>query len=194
MKNFLYYLKLGAVLMIFCVAAAAPLAYTYSLTEPVVRAREEAERKEKYKDVLAMFEASDAVPNEDPEALKAVKDVAKSVTAVYRIVVGGNEIGMAIEAGAGGYGGPVRMAVAIKNDGSIVGVKILDVSGETKGIGSRIMDDPAFAAQFPGKTVNDPLQLKTDIDALSGASISSRGAATGVNDAAKAFKVISGGN
>lgn len=193
MKNILYYLKLGVVLMLFCVAAAAPLAYVYSITEPIVKAREENDRREKYKDVLAMYGVEEATPNADEAALKIGKSVSESLLAVYRIVKGSEELGMAIEAAGNGYGGPVKIAVAIKSDGSIAGVKILDLSGETKGVGSRVLEDPAFLSQFPGKTISDPLMLGTDIDGVSGATISSRAVANGVNDAARAFKEISGG-
>ncbi|MDI6799367.1 MAG: FMN-binding protein [Actinomycetota bacterium] len=194
MKNFLFYLKLGAVLMIFCIIAAASLAFTYSITEPIVKERETKEKIEKYKDVLAMFEVEGAAPEEDLEGLEEGKAIADSLLMVYRIVSGEEEVGMAIETGASGYGGPVKIAVAIRPDGSIAGVKILDVSGETKGVGSRVLEDPSFVAQFPGKTVEDPLKLKTDIDVISGASLSSGAVAKGVSDAAQVFKAISGGN
>ena len=44
--------------------------------------------------------------------------------------------------------------------------------------------DPRFRKQFEGKTAQDPLRLGRDIDAVSGATVSSASLATGVHRAA----------
>jgi hypothetical protein len=44
--------------------------------------------------------------------------------------------------------------------------------------------DPRFRKQFQGKTAQDPLRLNRDIDAVSGATVSSASLATGARRAA----------
>jgi electron transport complex protein RnfG len=85
---------------------------------------------------------------------------------------------VAFESVGGGYGGDIGIIVAVNVDtDDIVGVAVTTHS-ETPGVGSRAKDDPDFADQFKGLPIKDAFKVKTDggqIDALSGATISSRG-------------------
>ena len=59
----------------------------------------------------------------------------------------------------------------------LVGVAVTTHS-ETPGLGSRAKDDPSFAGQFKGLPIKDPFSVKPDggqIDAVSGATVTSRG-------------------
>ncbi|HDP69446.1 MAG TPA: FMN-binding protein [Actinobacteria bacterium] len=194
MKKVFYFLRLSLTLMLVCGIAAGALAATYSVTQPVVEEQEKRETIEKYKDVLKIFEVQGIAPVENVEALKNGKEVVEGLEAVFDIVKGTEKIGVAITTGANGYGGLVKVAVAIKADGAIAGIKILDISGETKGVGDKVVEEPGFIKQFIGKTVNDPLKISTDIDAISGASITSRAVTQDVSDAAKIFKEFAGGS
>ena len=74
------------------------------------------------------------------------------------------------------------VAVNVKTD-DIVGVAVTTHS-ETPGVGSRTKDDPGFSAQFKGLSIKEPFKVKTDgggIDALSGATVSSRGVCAAVS-------------
>lgn len=81
-----------------------------------------------------------------------------------------------------GYGGPVLVRLTLDTSGAI---QKLDVGGvrfmETEGVGSRVKED-AFTNQFIRKV--PPLALGQDIDAVSGATISSRAVVDAVNEAA----------
>jgi electron transport complex protein RnfG len=60
---------------------------------------------------------------------------------------------------------------------SLIGVRVTTHS-ETPGVGSRAKDDPAFARQFSGKSLDKGFAVKSDngeIDAISGATITSKG-------------------
>jgi len=49
---------------------------------------------------------------------------------------------------------------------------------ETPGVGARVTTDENFSAQFTGLSIKDPFKVKADggkVDALSGATVSSRG-------------------
>lgn len=90
--------------------------------------------------------------------------------------------GMTANASAIGYGGPVLVRLTLNDQGKIAA---LDVGGarfsETEGVGSRVKDE-AFVQQFIGLT--PPLNLNEDVDAVSGATISSQAVVDAVNDAA----------
>ncbi len=79
--------------------------------------------------------------------------------------------------GKGGYGGDVGLMVGINTDNDqIIAVRVTTHS-ETPGLGARAKDDPAFVAQYDGKSMDDSFGLKADngsIDAISGATITSR--------------------
>ena len=83
-----------------------------------------------------------------------------------------------LESSGKGYGGDIGVIVAVNLDtDKIVGVGVTTHS-ETPGVGSRAKDDPSFSAQFKELPIKDPFKVKTDggqIDAVSGATISSRG-------------------
>lgn len=94
--------------------------------------------------------------------------------------------GRTANASAIGYGGPVLVRLTLDDAGAITA---LDVGGvrfeETEGVGSRVRE-PAFTQSFIGKT--PPLELNTDIDAISGATVSSQAVVDAVNEAAEFLK------
>lgn len=91
---------------------------------------------------------------------------------------------VAFESMGGGFGGDIGVIVAVnvKTD-DIVGVAVTTHS-ETPGVGSRTKDDPSFGAQFKGLSIKEPFKVKADggqIDAVSGATVSSRGVCAAVS-------------
>lgn len=92
-----------------------------------------------------------------------------------------------------GYKGNIGLMVGVnlEND-QIQGIGVTTHS-ETPGLGSRAKTDPAFAAQFVGKNLNNPLKVKPDggeIDALSGATITSRGVCIAASSASEIYKKL----
>lgn len=81
-----------------------------------------------------------------------------------------------------GYAGPVLVRLTLSENGSI---EALDIGGarfqETEGLGGKVRGED-FIQPFIGKT--PPLTLGEDIDAISGATLSSTAAVEAVNDAA----------
>ena len=98
---------------------------------------------------------------------------------------------VAFEVFGKGFGGVLGVIVGVNLDNDkIVGVGVTTHS-ETPGVGSRAKTDPSFVAQFKGKSIKDPLQIKADggeIDAMSGATITSRGVSGAVLEAAKVYE------
>ncbi len=89
--------------------------------------------------------------------------------------------GNTFTASAQGFGGPVAVTAAFDADGRIASVSIGDDSfNETPGFGARALEDEAFKTQFIGKAM--PLAL-ADIDALSGATVTSTAVVDALNAA-----------
>ena len=95
-----------------------------------------------------------------------------------------NLIGYCINVTTNGYCGPIRMIVGIDKEGVIQGMKILQHT-ETADIGARIAE-PSFSRQFTGKKADD-LIIGKNIDAITGATISSKVVIDSINDTAKKF-------
>jgi len=76
------------------------------------------------------------------------------------------------------------------NDDKIIGMGVTTHS-ETPGIGSKAKTDPNFSNQFKGLAAIEPCKVKPDggqIDAISGATVTSRGVCGGVTNAADIYK------
>jgi len=90
--------------------------------------------------------------------------------------------GMTANASVIGYGGPVLVRLTLDDQGKIAA---LDIGGarfaETEGVGSRVKDE-SFVENFIGLT--PPIALGNEIDAISGATISSQAVVDAVNEAA----------
>ena len=90
----------------------------------------------------------------------------------------GKRNSVAFEVKGTGFGGDVGIIVAVNVDSDvIVGVGVTTHS-ETPGFGARAKDEPDFCAQFAGMSLIEPFSVKGDggeIDAISGATVTSRG-------------------
>ncbi len=106
-----------------------------------------------------------------------VMDDGEEVTVFVGMFDGDPNV-VAFESFGKGYGGEIGTIVAANlNTDKIVGVGVTTHS-ETPGVGSRAKTDPSFTQQFEGIPIQDPVKVKADggeIDAVSGATISSRG-------------------
>ena len=98
---------------------------------------------------------------------------------------------VAFENAGKGFGGAMGVMVAIdmEND-QIRGIGITTHS-ETPGVGSRVKTDPSFRRQFKGISVDAAFKIKAeggDIDAISGATVSSKGVADTVMESVEIYK------
>jgi electron transport complex protein RnfG len=98
----------------------------------------------------------------------------------------------AFETSGKGYGGPVGLMVGVNiTDDKVIGVGVT-THKETPGVGSRAKTEPEFAAQFKGLSVLDyPFKVKADggqVDALSGATYTSKGVAEALTRAGDIYK------
>ena len=101
----------------------------------------------------------------------------------------GNTIGYVIDATSpNGYGGDVRIALGISNEGVITAFSVVDNSGETPGLGAN-SSKPEFSEQFSGLKAGTIAFSKTgtnrdnnEIDAISGATITTTAVTQAVNE------------
>ena len=97
----------------------------------------------------------------------------------------GKPYAVALEDFGQGFGGALGVMIGFElQTGNLVGVGITTLS-ETPGVGSRVTQ-PAFAEQFKGMSKDTVFKVKKDggaIDAISGATISSRAVSAAVAQA-----------
>ena len=108
------------------------------------------------------------------------------VSAVYEA---NNGAGYVFTTSARGYGGEVVVMVGINADGNIEGITVTQQT-ETKGIGSNVVDNPEYLAQYSGLSAAEPLVLNEDVDARTSATVSSTAVINAVNAAIEAYNQI----
>jgi len=106
-------------------------------------------------------------------------------------VFDGKAASVAFEGSGKGFGGDIGIMVGVNtSDDNIVGVGITTHS-ETPGVGSKAKTDPDFTAQFKDKPLKGAFQVKSDggqVDALSGATVTSRGVSVALTDAGAVYQ------
>lgn len=85
-----------------------------------------------------------------------------------------------------GQSQPITFAVAVGKDGTVQDVRVM-VYREPHG---DEIEDHRFRKQFVGKTFKDPITLGKDVDAITGATISSRSEAFAVKKSLALFSVL----
>jgi electron transport complex protein RnfG len=113
---------------------------------------------------------------------RTAKEREQTTTLIYQGVdEQGRPVGYAFVGEGNGYGGVVKVLVGVAEaSDEILNIKILEHT-ETPGLGSRIENDD-FRQQFAGKSTQDPIAIGSDIDNISGATISARAVAEAVRE------------
>lgn len=105
-----------------------------------------------------------------------------------KALINGETIGYIFTNMSKGYGGDVKVMTAVDTTGKILGVAILDAANETPGLGQNVTKEN-FYSQFKDKSgeifvkKNGADSSKMEIDAVTGATISSKAVANAVNEA-----------
>ena len=98
-----------------------------------------------------------------------------NITCVYK-----GDNGYVIGTTTAGYAGPISMLIGVSNDGAVTGLQVRSME-ETYGLGGEALTDWEFLAQFLG-TEGDAT-VGTNIDAITGATVTSKAIARSVNSA-----------
>lgn len=182
-------------LCVITLVAGFLLGLVYKVTEKPIEDASLKAKQEAYQTVFpdaASFEASD-----QSEALVKEKGASYEGAEITEYLLAkdssGNEIGYVVSFTAKeGYGGDIRLSMGIDKDGAITGFEVLSNS-ETAGLGQNCVK-PAFKDQFKGinadsiEWTKDGKSADNQIDALSGATITTKAVTKGVNAALSFIK------
>jgi electron transport complex protein RnfG len=125
-----------------------------------------------------------ALPDDEPRQIWRARRAGKPVAAVLTSLA------------PDGYSGQIRLLVAVTIDGQILGVRVSNHS-ETPGIGDVIEADKSpWIGSFDGRSLGEPEESRWrlrkdggDIDAISGATISSRAVVAATRRAMQYFRL-----
>ena len=164
MKDAKYILRLTLTLFLITAVVAGLLGLVNYLTEDRI---DELTRQKAEAAMQEVFPAGNY------EEIPAGED---GITAAYRA----DDAGYVVRVSVNGFGGAIDMMVGVDNAGTVTGVSIIS-HGETASLGANCTRED-FRAQFVG--ASDTLAVSKDggsIDALTGATVTSRAVVSGVN-------------
>ena len=182
-------IKNTAILTAITLIAGLLLGLVYEVTKTPIAQTQEAAKREAWLQVFPEASEDDfeAVDVDQKVADQVIKDLGIKGSIDEVCSVKGGEAGYVITATDGeGYGGDIQITVGVTKDGTVSGVSILSIS-ETAGLGMRATE-AKFQEQYVGKNT-DKFYVSKDggegepIDAISGATITSRAFTGAVNTA-----------
>ena len=160
------------------------LSSVYQITDPIIQANNQRELEE------AVLEVVPGAMGMQELVLANDAEVEKTIYAAYD--ENDQFLGYAIEGSWAGFADKIRLIYGYDpSTKRIVGMKVLE-SLETPGLGDKIKKDknPAFSAQFDNLAiepmivaVKDKKDQDNEIDAITGATISSKAVVKAINEA-----------
>lgn len=178
-----YVLRITLTLLLIAAVVAAALALVNRITKPIIQAADEEKIQQAIAQVLPGGYDSPVADFTDPSGL---------VSKVYK---GAN--GYAVEVCPVGFDSALTMMVGVAPDGSVLQICVVSHT-ETAGLGavaaSSSSAGTAFRAQFVG--ISNEVKVKKDggsIDAITGATVTSRAVCNGVNAAVDCVKALEQG-
>jgi len=170
-------LRITLPLLAIFIVAGIIMSVTYQHTYPV---RFQAEKREK----------EEALKEMAPDATDPIRAAGSWISdnksyEYYQATANGHSVAYIAETAGKGYSSFIKMLVSLSPDMKIRDVKILDMN-ETPGLGDQVLEK-SFLDQFKGKSLSQIIltksETKENIQAVSGATYSSRGVTNGVKDA-----------
>lgn len=167
------------VLVVICLVVTLALAGTYSIANPIIL---ENQAKAADEARMTVLPEGDAFTAYDGTLVDGVLDC----------YMADNGAGMAITANYKGFGGAVKVMVGIDADGNITGATVTE-HAETPGLGTKAMT-PEYLAQYQGvgEVVGGHINNDTNIDAISGATITSNAVYCSIEAALNQFNECGG--
>ncbi len=179
------------VLFVVALISVSILAVLNQITADPIMIAEANAKTAIYKNVFS--DAADIVESEDINSLLETYTTENSDISTNAALeakdAGGNIIGYVIDATSpNGYGGDVQIAIGITDDGTITAFSVISAS-ETPGLGAKATENE-FSSQFSGLSAQEITYSKTganrnnnEIDAISGATITTNAVTEAVNEA-----------
>ena len=177
-------------ILVITLVAGGVLAYVQQITKKPIEQAEQQAKEDAYREVFTDADAFRTVAGFDSETAstwlsdKGYKaDIDDAVTACDK---DGNALGYVfVITSHEAYGGGLQLALGVAEDGTTNGISFLSLS-ETAGLGMQA-DTDEFKSQFAGKNVAQFKYTKSgaasdeEIDALSGATITTNAVTNAVN-------------
>lgn len=196
-------LREAGILFAITLLSGLLLGFVYELTrEPRRLQQEKAVQEacaavfsgEEFKNVV--FEQDSFVPSEALQ--QSLAQTGVTIGTVFDAKAGdGSLLGYVMEStSVNGYGGDIVLYVGIRLDGTVNGVKILEMS-ETPGLGQEAPN--VLTPQFAGKKVDSFTYTKTgakadnEVDAITSATVTTKAVTEAVNGALAAAEELPGG-
>lgn len=180
-------LKNTLILTAITLVAGLGLGLVYEITKAPIAQAQETAKKKAWQEVFPEADINDFAQVEVDEAAadQALADMGVNGTIDEACTVG--DMGYVVTAtDKDGFGGSIQVTVGITSDGTVNGVSILSIN-ETAGLGMKAAES-SFYGQYEGKQTEKFVVSKDGgdgepIDALSGATITSRSVTGAVNAA-----------
>lgn len=115
------------------------------------------------------------LPGSSTFAVEPYDGTDPNIRSVYR-----GETGFVIRTVTSGYAGEITMSIGVSKEGRVTGL-VVEKMEETRGLGSRALNGADFLAQF--LNTSGDAQVGTNVDALTGATVTSKAIARSVNSA-----------
>lgn len=191
------------ILTLITLVAGGLLGMVYEVTKEPIAQQAEKEKQEAYK---AVFEDADSfevcVEADDADLAAYLTENGFEAQTVNEVMeakdASGETIGYALNMTTSeGYGGDISFSMGVTLDGTLNGISILEIN-ETAGLGMNATKDE-FKGQFAGKQVEAFEVTKSgaasdnEINAISGATITSKAITGGVNAGLCAFEYVKEG-
>lgn len=167
-------IKPAAMLLIICVVAAGLLGYVNQITAAPIAAQQELAKQESMTAVL---------PDADSFGEEQEINEGNITTITPALDSEGNETGYAVAITTKGFSAGLQLMFGIDTEGVITGLSVVDCSNETPGLGANAANED-FYGQFTGKSGEVAVTKDGgDIEALTGATITSRAVANAATEA-----------
>ncbi len=194
-------IKNAFILFAITLVAGILLGVVYQVTKDPIAYQEKLAQDKANQSVFAQASTFDDAALDETAAVNAASGVSGVTLQSIKEAkdASGNLLGYVIQVKSKGYGDFITYTVGITNDGNINGISIISIA-ETPGLGMNA--EKVIVPQFTDKatTIFDVAkngQLSdenTQIEAISGATITSRAVTNGVNAAVTYFEnVLKGG-
>lgn len=177
-------LTLGGVLTIICVIVAGIVSTVYITTADQIALNNAVSAQ----DLAVIMPESDSI-----EDMTAEFEPNENIIEIYKALKGSEEVGYVYKTVVNGYKPELTTLVGIDIEGNVVAAKVTQ-SSETPGLGALVAEEK-YISQFTGKSTQVPFEVvkaatsgDQEIQAVSGATISSTAVANAVNLAVKFHK------
>ena len=192
-------IMLVVVLALVCIISALALALVNNLTEDRIIEQKRLVRLQAVAAALPRGDLQyDNDPSKDTIKIPEWKEKDGSSRTIYLGKKHGKSVGAAFTSESEGYSGFITIMMGVDLEGKLTGIEILKHAG-TPGLGANITT-ASFKKQFVGKfragSPEDKLEAVKDrkatkhweIEALTGATVSSRGVVQALNDGLTMFQ------